>query len=107
MTRVILAARLVFRWNWRGNGMILGFISVPVFTLIHVLITFVAIGSGLWLMLGFIRNNPGQIVTEVFLSFTLLTSVTGFLFPISGFTPALATGIVAMLVLAPTLLGLY
>jgi len=37
----------------------------------------------------------------------VLTSVTGFLFPIHGFTPALGVGIVSMVVLAIALFALY
>ena len=37
----------------------------------------------------------------------MLTSLTGFLFPVKGFTPALGTGIVSMVILAVTLLALY
>jgi hypothetical protein len=33
--------------------------------------------------------------------------VTGFLFPFKGFTPAVGTGIVALVVMAPTLFALY
>jgi hypothetical protein len=108
MTRVIMAARLDFLGRKRAeNSMVLGFISLPIFTLIHVLITFVAIGSGFWLMWGFIRNNPGLIITEIFLTFTFLSSALGFLFPITRLTPALTTGVVAMLVLVPTLAAFY
>src|SRR5262245_13443879 len=38
---------------------------------------------------------------------TALTSVTGFLFPIHGFTPALGVGIVACVILALALFALY
>ena len=46
--------------------------------------------------------------TGIFLATSVLTSVTGFVFfhP-PGFTPAQGTGIVALLVLAPTLYALY
>jgi hypothetical protein len=45
--------------------------------------------------------------TALFLVTTILTSVTGFMFPIHGFTPALGTGAVSMLVLAVALIALY
>ena len=38
---------------------------------------------------------------------TILTSVTGFMFPISGFTPALGVGVISLLVLSIALLALY
>jgi hypothetical protein len=46
-------------------------------------------------------------MTALFLLTTVLTSVTGFLFPISGFTPAIGTGIISLVALAFALLGLY
>jgi len=39
--------------------------------------------------------------------FRFLTSVTGFLFPRAGFTPAQGVGIVSLVVLAAALLALY
>jgi len=43
----------------------------------------------------------------LFLVTTILTSVTGFLFPINGFTPAIGVGIVSLIVLVIALLALY
>ena len=45
--------------------------------------------------------------TALFLFTTALTSLTGFLFPIDGFTPALGVGIVACVILAVALFALY
>jgi len=45
--------------------------------------------------------------TALFLFTTALTSLTGFLFPIHGFTPALGVGIVACVILAVALFALY
>jgi len=45
--------------------------------------------------------------TELFLAATILTTVTGFLFPINGFTPALAFGLISSVLLAAALLALY
>src|SRR5262252_6776773 len=45
--------------------------------------------------------------TALFLFTTALTSLTGFLFPIHGFTPALGVGIVACVILAIALFALY
>ena len=47
------------------------------------------------------------VTTALFLLTTGLTSVTGFLFPIHGFTPALGVGIVACLILVVALFALY
>jgi hypothetical protein len=45
--------------------------------------------------------------TALFLLTTILTSVTGFLFPIRGFTPAVGVGIVSCAILMTALFGYY
>jgi len=86
--------------------MILGML-VGAFTILHVIITLVAIGSGLIIVGGMFASNRLPLTTALFLFTTALTSVTGFLFPIHGFTPALGVGIVACVVLAVALFALY
>ena len=86
--------------------MIIG-LSIQNFTIVHVAITLVAIASGLIVLFGMLGSHrlPGW--TAIFLLMTILTSVTGFMFPIHGFTPALGVGIVSLLVLTIALLALY
>jgi hypothetical protein len=86
--------------------MILG-MSVGAFTILHVIITLIAIGSGLIVVGGMFASNRLPVTTALFLFTTALTSVTGFLFPIHGFTPALGVGIVACVILAVALFALY
>ena len=50
-------------------------------------ITLVAIGSGLIVVGGMFASHRLPVTTALFLFTTALTSVTGFLFPIHGFTP--------------------
>src|SRR6476620_9872722 len=80
--------------------MILG-MSVSAFTILHVIITLVAIGSGLIVVGGMFASNRLPVTTALFL-FT-----TGFLFPIHSFTPALGVGIVACVILVIALFALY
>ena len=86
--------------------MVLG-MSVGAFTLLHVIITLVAIGSGLMVVGGMFASHKLPGTTALFLFTTALTSLTGFLFPIHGFTPALGVGIVACVILAVALFALY
>ena len=86
--------------------MILG-MSIGAFTLLHVVITLVAIGSGLIVMGGMFASHRLPVTTALFLFTTALTSVTGFLFPIHGLTPALGVGILACVILAVALFALY
>ena len=86
--------------------MILG-MSISAFTTVHVVISLIGIFSGvvvLWGMLGAKRVDGW---TALFLVTTILTSVTGFLFPSAGFTPAQAVGIVSLVVLAAVVFALY
>ena len=89
-----------------GLSMILG-MSVGAFTVLHVVITLVAIGSGLIVVGGMFASHRLPVTTAIFLFTTILTSVTGFLFPIHGFTPALGVGILACVIFAVALFALY
>ncbi|HEV3159164.1 MAG: hypothetical protein WBG18_28945 [Xanthobacteraceae bacterium] len=86
--------------------MIVG-MSIGAFTILHVAITLVAIGSGLIVVGGMFASHRLPVTTALFLFTTALTSVTGFLFPIHGFTPALGVGLLACVVLAVALFALY
>jgi hypothetical protein len=86
--------------------MILG-MSVGAFTILHVIITLIAMGSGLIVVGGMFASHRLPVTTALFLFTTALTSVTGFLFPIHGFTPALGVGIVACVILVVALCALY
>jgi hypothetical protein len=86
--------------------MILG-MSIETFTLLHVVISLVAIAAGLVVLGGMLSGRRLPALTALFLATTVLTSVTGFLFPITAFTPALAVGALSLALLAAALLSLY
>src|SRR5262249_18773353 len=86
--------------------MILG-MSIGAFTILHVIITLIAIGSGLIVVGGLFASHKLPVTTALFLFTTALTSATGFLFPIHGFTAALGVGIVATAILLIALFALY
>ncbi len=77
------------------------------FTFMHVVITLIAMAAGLVSIFGMVGNNRRDATTGIFLLFTVLTSVTGFLFPITKLTPALILGIMSMVVLAIALAARY
>ena len=84
------------------------FFASPAFGLIHVAVSFVGILAGFAVLAALLRGDVrSDGWAHVFLITTLTTSLTGFLFPFNGFTPAIGTGIVATLVMIPTLLALY
>jgi len=82
-------------------------IPLPVFTLVHVAISLIGIVSGLIVLIAMLLSKQDAGWTFLFLFTTLLTSVTGFMFPIKGFTPALGVGIISLVFLAVALLALY
>ena len=86
--------------------MILG-MSLGTFTLIHVLISLVAIASGIVVVYGFLTNQRFERLTAVFLVMTGLTSLTGFLFPFTSATPAIKLGIISLGVLAIAVVTRY
>lgn len=79
--------------------MILG-MSIATFTLLHVVISLVGIGSGLVVMYGFLASSRLDRWTILFLVSTIATSVTGFLFPIEHLTPGIVIGILSLVLLA-------
>jgi hypothetical protein len=82
-------------------------LSIENFTILHTAISLIAIASGLIVLAGMLRARrlPGW--TAVFLVTTLLTSVTGFMFPINGLTPAIVFGLISIVILAIALAALY
>lgn len=78
--------------------MILG-LSVDTFVIVHVVISLVAIVTGIVAMVGLASGRwlPGWQI--VFLVTTALTSLSGFLFPFSGATPAFAFGVISTIAL--------
>jgi len=86
--------------------MILG-LTIPQFTVLHVLISFVGIGTGLIALPAFTRGRILSRTMGVFLWTTLITSLSGFLFPIVAFTPALGTGILSTLILIFAFVAYY
>ena len=81
--------------------------GMQIYTLIHVAISLVAIGSGFVVLSGLLAGKPLDRWTAVFLATTVATSVTGFGFPIVGFTPGIGIGIVSLVVLAIAIYARY
>ena len=80
--------------------------GLELFTAFHVIISLIGILSGFVAIFGMVRSKPLDWWTDLFLITTVATSVTGFLFPFRGFTPAIGTGIISMIVLALAVVAL-
>jgi hypothetical protein len=86
--------------------MILG-MSLYTFTLLHVAISLVGIATGFVVLYGMLTGRRLEGWTAVFLATTILTSVTGFMFPIARIGPPHIFGAISLVVLAVALLALY
>ncbi|MGH9635847.1 MAG: hypothetical protein ACRD72_13530 [Candidatus Angelobacter sp.] len=74
--------------------------SLATYTLIHVVISLVGIGSGLIVLFGMFGGKRLDGMTALFLATTALTSLTGFGFPFEHVTPGIILGILSVVVLA-------
>src|ERR1700742_3827426 len=86
--------------------MLLG-LSLSAFTTLHVIISLIAIVAGLIVMFGMVGPYRSGTMTAIFLLFTILTSVTGFMFPFNGVTPGILIGILSCILLAIACVALY
>jgi hypothetical protein len=74
---------------------------------LHVVISMIAIFAGFIVLGAMFSSAKLAGWTIFFLVMTLLTNITGFMFPIAGFTPALAVGTVSTLLLLVAAYALY
>jgi hypothetical protein len=86
--------------------MVLG-MSLATFTLVHVVISLIAIVAGILVMIGMLGGQKLPSFTAIFLVFTILTSTTGFLFPVTQLMPSHVIGIISLLSLALACIALY
>ena len=79
--------------------MVLG-MSLGTYTLLHVLISLIGLGSGLIVMFGFWSRKRLDRWTSLFLATTALTSLTGFGFPFEHLLPSHILGVLSLVTLA-------
>jgi hypothetical protein len=78
-----------------------------IYTIIHTLISLVGIFAGVVVLFGLLGGKRLDGWTRWFLITTVLTSVTGFGFPVHKFMPSHAVGILSLLVLAVAIFARY
>jgi hypothetical protein len=66
----------------------------------HVLVSLIGIASGFVVLFGLFQSKRLDGWTALFLTTTVATSATGFLFPFNGITPGIVLGIISLVVLA-------
>ena len=80
---------------------------LQIYTIIHTLISLVAIFTGLVVLFGMVGAKRLDGWTRWFLITAVATTVTGFFFPFHGFTPAIGLGIISLPFLAITIFARY
>ena len=78
--------------------MILG-MSTSAFTLVHLLISVAGIGSGFVVVSGMLHNRHRHGWATIFMVTSMLTSLTGFLFPFPRLLPSHILGLLSLTVL--------
>ncbi len=81
--------------------------GMPTFTFVHVVLSLVGIFSGFVVIYGMLTSQRLKGWTAFFLTTTVLTSVTGFMFPFHKFLPSHGLGILSLIALAIALVALY
>jgi hypothetical protein len=76
-------------------------------TLVHVLLSLIGIVSGFVVLAGMFDSRRLESWTALFLITTVMTSVTGFLFPFTKLLPSHIFGIISLIVLAVTAAARY
>jgi hypothetical protein len=82
-------------------------LHVMQFTYLHVFLSVVGLGAGVFVVIGFFSSKRFSILTSTFLVSTFLTSLSGFLFPFHGVTPGIVIGILSLIVLFVAIYALY
>ena len=81
--------------------------GLPLFTLVHVVLSIAGIVSGLVVVGGFLAGARFDRWITVFLGTTVLTSATGFGFPFTQLLPSHMVGALSLLVLLFAFFALY
>ena len=81
--------------------------SLPAFTLLHVVPSLIALAAGLVVAAGFLSSRAMPGIAALFLWSILLATLTGLAFPSTRFGMGHKLGFVSALVLLPTFAALY
>ncbi len=91
----------------RSEGTRIMILGMTTFTFVHVVLSLIGIFAGVIVMFGMFAAKRLDGWTAIFLTSTVATSVTGFLFPFHRFLPSHGVGIVSLVVLAVAILARY
>jgi hypothetical protein len=80
---------------------------LTLFTLLHVAISLVAIGSGFVVIYEMLHAKESRGWTAIFLATTVLTSMTGFGFPVDRVVPSHIVGVLSLIALGLAIYSRY
>lgn len=80
---------------------------MSILTIVHVALSLIGIATGFLVIFQMIGGKTLGGLNTIFLATTILTSVTGFFFPITKLTPGLVIGTISLVMLAIALFALY
>lgn len=80
---------------------------MSILTMVHVALSLFGIATGFVVIFQMIGGKTLGRLNAVFLATTILTSVTGFFFPITKITPGLVIGTISLVILAIAVFALY
>jgi len=86
--------------------MILG-MSISAFTTLHVVLSLIGIATGFVVVAGMLGSKTLDGWTGAFLATTILTSVTGYFFPVDKVLPSHIVGALSLIALVLAVLGFY
>lgn len=81
--------------------------SLATYTVVHTILSLIGIAAGFVVLFGMLGGKLFKNWTWIFLFTTILTSVTGFGFPVTGLMPSHIFGVISLVVLAIALYALY
>src|SRR6476619_951967 len=81
--------------------------ALTLLTIGHVAISFVALTAGFAVIWGLLTRQRLDLWIAVFLATTILTSVSGFLFPVDHVTPGHVLGVISLVLLTIAVAARY
>jgi hypothetical protein len=81
--------------------------SLRTFTIVHVVLSLIGIGSGFVVLSGLLTRRRVDRWTALFLASTVATSATGFGFPFDHLLPSHVVGVISLLVLTVAIIARY
>jgi hypothetical protein len=81
--------------------------NLTLLTYVHTALSLIAIAAGIPVAMGLLRSEAAKFWTVIFLLTSVLTSVTGFLFPLSRFGDSHWIGLLSLIALAAAIAAQY